>query len=268
MAGCGSASTQYYFAAANLDDATKKPKVTFYRVTFEGSSFGAKSSLQQGFYDANALHELFGEVKKPDPPGKGSTNATSSAGAGKKQAAGVAAAPPAPRETVSTASGTYQLMYDFDTEQWTVTNQERFTIMYGANADEMANQIQLFAKNDKLGQQLGNILKQSMKTPKGTGKTPKPQPQPKPQPPTPSKLDQLKRQAADGIKGAATLAGQLDAIIKKIPDDKADTARADLREAAQDALAALGSKTKLDDQDLDKAFQQAENELKKLKRPK
>jgi hypothetical protein len=277
ITGCGNAHTQYYFAAANLDDATKKPKVTFYRVTVNASSFGAKASLQQGFYDSNALHELFGEVRASAVPLAGGTDPKSQVASGvpksgrnlgQNSPALTPASPPATGESpLVTTAGSYQLTYDFSAQGWTITNPERFTILYGANADEIANQIQLFAKNDKLGNQIGTLLKKSIETPKTAAKTPTSE-APKPQAPAPAlsnpKLDRLKQKAAVAQKTASSLATKLETAANGLSEKSADRARGTLRAEAQDTLAALGSKVKLDDKDLDKAFQQAVDELKVL----
>ncbi|HYO09674.1 MAG TPA: hypothetical protein VER17_11940 [Tepidisphaeraceae bacterium] len=139
--GCGTkANMRYYFAAADLDDPDEKPRVTFYRVTVEGESVNVRSQFQAGFYPANALHDLFGEVKKPDPP----TATAGGAGEGASTARSV---------------GSYQLRYNPASGQWEVMNdEERFTVLYGANADAMAEQVRLFAESDETGKGVARLI--------------------------------------------------------------------------------------------------------------
>jgi hypothetical protein len=124
--GCTSASMRHYFASANADDPAGQ--LTFYRVKVDGRSFLVTSTFQSGFYDAGALHRLFGEVKKPE---SGET----------------------------TRSATLQLRYDpVRGTLERVGPDERLTFIYGANADAIADQVQAFATSDADGQRVARLL--------------------------------------------------------------------------------------------------------------
>lgn len=124
--GCQtSQSTRYYFAAASMDDAN--PTVKFYRVTVSGCSFNSRAEMQTGWYDAAALHDLFGQVS------------------------GISAE----------ANGKRSCMMEYDGAEsaWKVVDgDKRFTVIYGANADALADQVRLFAESDAAGAAFGQLL--------------------------------------------------------------------------------------------------------------
>jgi hypothetical protein len=126
-------------AAADLADSDH-PKLTFYRITIKANSVNTTSSYQSGFYSATALHQLFGEVKQP-------TASSDSANLG-------------------TGSGEFQILLDPQTGLPSrVTQNDRFAVMYGANADAVAQQIQAFAEASDTGDQIGAVLAASIGAP-------------------------------------------------------------------------------------------------------
>jgi hypothetical protein len=268
LVGCSGARTRYYFAAADLDDSgaddqpSSNATLTFYRVTFNAASFGVKASLQQGFYDAGALHQLFGEVKNPNAKekkddatdkAKDAANAKGKAKAKTMPKASDSASAPNSADdanaavpavnSASVSSGSYTLEFDPATRTWHVMDEpQRFTIIYGANADAMASQVQAFADNDELGQQIGKILKSSI-----AKKNKKPAAQD-------ADAKTLKADQAS----ANAVAKKLDAASKSIKDDAMPNAvRASLVQAAQDLLDSLGNKETLDKSNFDAAMTHA-----------
>jgi hypothetical protein len=233
LGGCGSASTQYYFAAADLNAPGDDPELTFYRVTFDANSFLEKATLTQGFYDAEALHQLFGEVKKPSE-GESAADPENAADNG--------------TETVK--SGEYTLQFDPKLGTWRVVDhRDRFTIVYGANADKMAKQVQAFADSDEIGTQLGQIFKQNLKEPekKPAGTT-------------------ARKRLAAAQAGAAVAATELAAAAEGLSDaSTSPETRAALVAAADAVLKSLNSREKdLDDQDPDKAMEAAQKRYDRL----
>ena len=112
--GCSGVWTQHYFAMVDLDDPNRD--LSFYRVTVNAESFLTTSQYSSGFYDAEALHQLFGEVKKPEANG-------GKAGSGTLQA------------------GALQLMCNARGQCQVGGTNDRFTMIYGTNADAIADQI-------------------------------------------------------------------------------------------------------------------------------
>lgn len=217
LQGCSGPTTRYYFATADLDDESGTPRLTYYRVTVTGHSVNVKSSFQTGFYDAEALHQLFGEVKKPE-----STT----------------------RPAYST--GSYQLKFNEASRTWElVNNNERFTLIYGANADALAQQVQLFADSDDAGKQFARLIATA-----AGGKAF-------------SDAQAAKQKADDAKKAATKLTEDLKPIGEGLKDDAAPMeARKALLKAVQAAAKAAGSAAtftaKDEDASLDAAFEQAE----------
>jgi hypothetical protein len=121
---------QFYLAVADADDPSPTPSVKMYRITIDARSNNVKAHLQTGFYNANAVRRLFGQVESD------------------------ANAPPS-----TTAAGTTEFLLDPATHRWsTVDPEELFTIVYGADASAIATQIQAFAQSDDTGKQLGSLL--------------------------------------------------------------------------------------------------------------
>jgi hypothetical protein len=127
LLGCTTSDNNtIYFASANI--SPDKPTLTFYRVKIKGKSTLMKTDLQTGFYDANAVRALFGEVAK-DTSGKNDY----------------------------TGLGQYQLI--FENGQWKVMDpQELFTIVYGTDAKALTGVIKTYAGNNKLGEQIGSLF--------------------------------------------------------------------------------------------------------------
>jgi hypothetical protein len=233
--GCGgSAEQRYYLAAADLDDDAAYPKLTFYRVTIKGDSVNTKSTFQSGLYDADALHQLFGEVKKPDQgtPAPSSSSASGAGGDGGAQAA-------AP----TLRAGTFLLRFDPASKRWeTVDDNQRFAFIYGANADAIAEQIRLFGESETTGQQMARLFAAA-----AAGETF-------------VDLEQERDRAAADAKSASALAAEFDKLVAEVA--AANATPADVREAllkaAQAAAKAAGSTETFDPADLDKAFEKAQ----------
>lgn len=217
LAGCTSVSMKHYFASADFDD--KSGGLTFYRMKVEGSSFLVTSTFQSGFYDAEALHQLFGEVRKPEG-------------------------------AATTGSGTLQLKYD--PVQGTLERlgeNQRFTMIYGANADAIADQIQAFASSEVDGQRIARLLAA------GLG----------------GDLLQSSAATAQGVertqRAAQALAAKLNEILAGLPNaDTPAKVRALLLQAAQEAARRAGSGARFDTADPGKGFSQAEAAYESLAR--
>lgn len=117
LAGCASRQfEQHIFAATELEG--QNPVVKFYRISIKAKARNMKTSYQAGFYDADAVRSLFGEVRKQEDE------------SGTLQQAGT-------------------LTLELEGNRWSVVNQDTlFTIVYGADATAIATQIQAFANSD------------------------------------------------------------------------------------------------------------------------
>lgn len=230
MTGCQSAKTQYIFATADLDDRSSTPKLTFYRVKFDGEARNVKASYQAGFYDAEALRQLFGEVSKP-----ADTTA----------------------EVHQFPTGTYLLRYDEVTRSWIVVDDgQRFTILYGANSDAMAAQVQAFADGSDLGKQMGALLAASASGSKF------------------QEVEQFKQKLKVETDANKALSDKITATSGKIADTaSSDEVRKAMLTSAIDAAKAAGvtltslpaDPSKLaDTAAIDKAVKDTEDELNKL----
>jgi hypothetical protein len=213
LSACSGVSTGHYFAVADLNDPNSE--LTFYRVTINANSFLTTSQYSSGFYDADALHQLFGEVKKPDSP------AVKSAG--------------------TLQPGTLQLKCNAKGNCEVGGANDRFTVIYGVNADAIADQIRLFAENENTGKQIAALLAASMAA------------------------DTFERTVAaeqntEQVKtNAAALAKQLKSLAEEIGTAKApETVRGALLRAAQQASQKAGSSAVFDAKDINKGFTQAE----------
>lgn len=126
---------RFHFAAADL--AEDHPHLTFYRVTVRGVSGMSTSHLLTGFYDANALHDLFGKVESPQ------TAATGGSQTAEKPS----------------HSGSVVVEYDPASKSWRLVNDnERFTVFWGTNADAMAQQVGAFAEANQTGDDLAGLI--------------------------------------------------------------------------------------------------------------
>ncbi len=259
--GCYGVSSSHYFAMADLNAPDRE--LTFYRITIKASSFLTTSQYNAGFYDANALHQLFGEVKSPTPPApvevpkKTDSGTTGSATKGRPVPTAVTpSAPPVatPTTTATTTNasslqaGTVQLECDVKGNcRVNGGANDRFTVIYGANADAVADQIRAFADSDSTGKQIASLLAASVSA-DVFERT--------------AAADQMTEQAK---QNAAALAKDLKSLADQIAKAKsADEARKLLLRAAQLASQRAGASTVFDVTDLDKGFAQAQATLEAL----
>jgi hypothetical protein len=210
FAGCSGVWTQHYFAMVDLDDPNRD--LTFYRITINADSFLTTSQYSSGFYDADALHQLFGEVKRPDA-------AAGKAGSGTLQA------------------GTVQLMCNARGQCEVGGANDRFTMIYGANADAIADQIRVFAESDNTGKGIAALLASSASADAF------------------ERITAAEQSTAQVRKNAAALATQLTSLVDGIANVKTpDALRKILLQAAQFASQKAGSSTIFNTSDLDKGF--------------
>lgn len=129
LAGCGSTQKlRLHLAIAEVD--RPNPEVKFYRVNIRARASNVKTSFETGYYDANALRELYGEVKKPAQ----------------------ATAPPP-------GLGTHQFVFNPRTGQWdSLAENQLFTVVFGADAKAIAAEIKTFAESDQTGQQMARLI--------------------------------------------------------------------------------------------------------------
>ncbi len=240
---CHTAEMRLYLAAADISDPT--PKLKFYRVTVRGNSQFVKSYLQTGFYDAEALHLLFGEVPKTAAKKRWEAEAAAAPGTPAAPAPGASPAGGQPKEQPfkpKGVAGKYTLRYDPATERWEVLDDDqRFTIIWSANADAVSAQIQAVADSKETGQQMGSLLAAAV----GAGEY--------------EKAGAAEEHAAAARKRALALATSLKATADKVDPAKTTLAqlRAMLLAAAQGAAQAAGSKATFD-KDPEKGFKQAQ----------
>jgi hypothetical protein len=224
LSGCSGVSTGHYFAVVDLDDPNSE--LTFYRVNINADSFLTTSQYSSGFYDADALHQLFGEVKTQESTGTKSQNGKSA---------------PATNGAGTLSAGTLQLMCNAKGSCEVGGANDRFTVIYGANADAIADQIRVFAENENTGKQIASLLAAS------------------------AAADTFERTVAaeqntEQVKTSATaLAKQLKSLAEDIGTAKAPEAvRGALLRAAQQASQKAGSSAVFDMKDFNKGFTQAE----------
>lgn len=131
MLGTGCGSTQrmrMHVAVADVDAAD--PSVKFYRINIRARSSNVKSDLQTGYYDAGAVRHLYGEVKKPAEAG-----------------------------TTPSKVGTHQFVYNGKKKRWEPMSEDQlFTIVFGADAKAIATEIKTFAESDQTGQQMARLI--------------------------------------------------------------------------------------------------------------
>lgn len=117
-----------HVAVADID--SPDPEVKFYRITIRAKSSNVKTDLQTGYFDANAVRRLYGEVKKP---------------------AESASAP--------SKAGTHSFYYNSRKKQWEPANDDQlFTVVFGADAKAIAAEIKTFAESDETGQQIARLM--------------------------------------------------------------------------------------------------------------
>jgi len=119
-----STRARHYFAAADVDDG--RPVLKFYRITIRARSVNINSTYNAGFYDADGLRALFGE-----PTADGATKAGS----------------PGYYRLVPTESGAFA-----------VEQPSLFAVMYGADAQAIARQVEDFANSKETGDQMARLL--------------------------------------------------------------------------------------------------------------
>ena len=132
--GCAMRSeNRIHLAVADVDSTNSTLK--FYRVTVKAKSSNKNAALQTGFFDANAVRDLFGEVKKPE-----TSNESVSIKGG-------------------SSIGSYSFRYDPATERWElIPPNHLFTILFGADAKALAQVIKTYASSDETGVLLGRLL--------------------------------------------------------------------------------------------------------------
>jgi hypothetical protein len=122
-----------------------------------------------------------------------------------------------------------------------VGDNDRFTVIYGANADAVADQIRLFADNENTGKQIAALLAASVSA-DVFERT--------------AAVDQATEQAK---KNAAALAKQLKSLADEIAKaGTPDQVSKILLRAAQQASQKAGSSAIFDTSDIEKGFTQAE----------
>ena len=164
-----------------------------------------------------------------------------------KPAAAIPAKAAAPVSTSSSPlAGTLQLECDTRGNCKVVGGaNDRFTVIYGANADAVAQQIQSFADSEATGKQLAALLASS------------------------TSADVFERTVAadqnteQAKKSAAALAKELKALVDELGKDSVtaaadgDAARRILLQAAQNAIKRAGASTTIDKTNVDTGLTQA-----------
>lgn len=134
LTGCTTKQAmRFHLAVANID--SPNPDLKFYRVTIQTKASNVKSDLQTGFYDANAVRQLYGNV---------SSNAAAFAAGSRQDGSRV---------------GMHQFLFNPETRQWVaVPENELFTVAYGANAKAVVDTIKAYNSADVAGQQFASVL--------------------------------------------------------------------------------------------------------------
>lgn len=126
LGGCFSrTSNEFLLATTDLNDV--EHNLEFYRVTVSTKATNTRTLYQTGFYQADILHNLFGDVRDPE---KGATVSGESAAT-----------------LYAVEEGMLKPLMD-----------RRFTVIYGANADAISTQIKLAAENEDTGKAFGRLL--------------------------------------------------------------------------------------------------------------
>ncbi len=246
-AGCTSTQENtWYFAAAQIPthdaaEANKPVQLKFYRVKVKAYALNGKTELLTGLYPADALHDLFGEVKKPgdkppDPapanpqPSEGQTPPKGGGGEHDMTTTGADGATQPANTTTPKLSSSIAFECNAKTGELSVIPANaRFTVLYGVNAQAIAQQISSFADADTTGNQLGSLLVAAT----GAG---------------PAKISaDAAEKAANDLVAAAAKTGT--ALKKAVTDTPADAAkiRTAVVTAANDLLKAMNSQTKITD---------------------
>jgi hypothetical protein len=107
-----------YFATVDLDGGLEGYELDYYRVTVNARGANSKTLYQAGYFDAATLHDLYG--------------------------------------TMPTALGL--MANDTSATSTTTALDQRFTVIYGANADAIVRQMNLASENATLGTAFGRLL--------------------------------------------------------------------------------------------------------------
>lgn len=185
-------------------------RLKFYRVTVVGESGNSRSKLQTGYYDASSLHQLFGQVSNAESP-------------------------------ESTREGDRefeQVVVQFDPatrRHQILQRNQRFTVMFGSNADAVAQQISAFAAADQTGKAIGSLIAATIGREEFES------------------LHSSQTLAKERCNAAKKLATELEAIAHTIrnldtnmsPDDFAHELRTQLHKALTKGLSAAGASVTL-----------------------
>ena len=220
LVGCNSVKEVHYFAAANFD--AEQPELTFYRISINARSNNAKTTYQAGFHDAKSLHNLFGQVKSKDDESEVKES--------------------------QRVSGSYRLRIDpVSGRTEVIDNDDRFTVMYGADTDAMSQQLQLFADSEIAGKEIARLMAGAA-TNAFVG------------------VSEAQSNAGAEQARAKKLAGKVETVNAAL---KEDTSAKDLRilllQIVQEASDLARSDARYDPADLSKAFEDAAKVHERLK---
>jgi hypothetical protein len=222
----------------DADPLPKKPpsvRLKFYRVKIAGCSFGGTAKLLTGMYPARPLHELFGEVPPPENFPAINPATTKPAGEGDKPKEGDTHDADAHATTVAehdSVNGAVQIKCDLKTGGLElVPPDRRFTVMYGMNADAVADQVSTFARADATGKGLARLLLAAS----GAGELA-------------VEAKEVKEMADAQVKAAKAVGDAIGKVDLTGVTTK-DAANEKVHPAAQELLKALGSDVKLDVKD-------------------
>ena len=145
--GCAKSEMVFHFAAIDANPKTltagnhQSPApgdhatLKFYRVRIKGESMNGRADLQTGFYNADALHQLFGDVSEEN----------------------------AKSRTNHEGFGQVIVQYDPASGQHRIIKQDqRFTVVFGSNSDAVSEQIASFASASDTGKALGSLIAASV----------------------------------------------------------------------------------------------------------
>jgi len=146
LPGCTSyQSMRLHYAVVNIDEPN--PQVKFYRVTLRGYSSNVKANMNTGYYDANTLRYLYGDVQRDS-------------GSGSATGAGLTALA-SPSSTLKNNIPPGQVVVQFDpaTRTWSqVPSTSLFTMIYGADSQALSDAIKAYAQSGKTGDTMGALF--------------------------------------------------------------------------------------------------------------
>ena len=257
IAGCFGVSQEHYFAVADLNSPDRE--LTFYRVKISATSRLTTSQYTSGFYDADALHQLFGQVKNvgavTPPPAEMPTPNNGTPPPAPSVTASAATVKTRTTTSSSPSAGSLQIECDrFRNCRLAGGANDRFTVIYGAKADAVAQQIQSFADSEGAGKQIAALLAASTSAEVFERTAAADQ-----------SLDQAKKSAAALAKELRAFAEQLGGAPVSAAAN-GDAARLILLQAAQQATKRAGSITTFTATPLDTGFTQAKAAYEVLSR--